>query len=124
MSFETADGQVCEAGDIAVTFTIQSLSNPFTFGMALQELGHQKVFQRIGVEPSGDAFNSIELQNGTNKPYNPMIYTGAITVTALLHARHGDGALDEILHRFSAAAGRELTIDESVYASERRTGHR
>ena len=53
-----------------------------------------------------------------------MINTGAITVTALLHARHGDHALGEILRRFSAAAGRELSIDEAVYLSERRTGHR
>lgn len=69
----TADGQVFETGDVNIPFTIQSISKPFTFGMALQEFGHQKVFRHVGVEPSGDAFNSIELQNGTNKPYNPMI---------------------------------------------------
>src|SRR5215467_8347286 len=120
----TSDGRLYETGESHAPFTIQSISKPFTFGMALQELGHEKVLRHVGVEPSGDAFNSIELQSGTNKPYNPMINTGAITVTALLHARHGDHALAEILRRFSAAAGRELSIDESVYVSERRTGHR
>ena len=120
----TADGRVFETGDCNTPFTIQSISKPFTFGMVLEELGHKEVFQHVGVEPSGDAFNSIQLQSVTNKPYNPMINTGAITVTALLHARHGRQALDHMLEHFSAAAGRELSIDESVYASERRTGHR
>lgn len=120
----TADGRVFETGDCNTPFTIQSVSKPFTFGIAIEELGHAEVFRRVGVEPSGDAFNSIELQNGTNRPYNPMINSGAITVTALLHARHGSQTVDHVLERFSAAAGRQLSIDEAVYTSERRTGHR
>ena len=120
----TADGRVFETGDSNRPFTIQSISKPFTFGMVVEELGHEAVSQHVGVEPSGDAFNAIELQRGTNKPYNPMINTGAITVTALLHARHRERALDHLLECFSAAAGRGLSIDEAVYKSERRTGHR
>jgi len=120
----TADGRVFEVGDCDQPFTIQSISKPFTFGMALEELGHAKVFEHVGVEPSGDAFNSIELQRGSNRPFNPMINTGAITVTALLHARHGERAMEHMLERFSAAAGRQLTIDTDVYNSESRTGHR
>ena len=60
----TADGQVFEAGDCDAPFTIQSISKPFTFGMAVEELGCDRVMRHVGVEPSGDAFNSIELQNG------------------------------------------------------------
>ena len=120
----TSDGRIFQTGDCAEPFTIQSVSKPFTFGMAVEELGHEEVFRHVGVEPSGDSFNSIELQSGTNRPFNPMINTGAITVTALLHARHGDRAFDHILERFSAAAGRPLSIDEAVYRSESRTGHR
>jgi glutaminase len=120
----TADGRVFEAGDCDQPFTIQSVSKPFAFGIALDELGHQKVSQHVGVEPSGDAFNSIELQRGSNRPYNPMINTGAITVTALLHAIHGKDTFPHLLGRFSAIAGRQLTIDDAVYESERRTGHR
>ena len=120
----TSDGRIFQAGECAQPFTIQSISKPFTFGMAVEELGHEKVFMHVGVEPSGDSFNSIELQNGTNRPFNPMINTGAITVTALLHALHGDQAFDHMLKRFSAAAGRPLSIDEAVYQSESRTGHR
>jgi glutaminase len=120
----TSDGRMFDIGDCDRAFTIQSVSKPFTFGMAIEELGHDKVLQRVGVEPSGEPFNSIELQAGTNRPYNPMVNTGAITVTALLHGRYGDCAFSEILSRFSKAAGRALSIDDSVYASESTTGHR
>ena len=120
----TSDGRTFEAGDCSQPFTIQSMSKPLTFGMAIDELGHERVFERVGVEPSGDAFNAIELQNGTNKPFNPMINTGAITVTALLHALHGETAFARMLNRFSTAAGRPLAMDTDVYTSESRTGHR
>jgi glutaminase len=120
----TSDGRVFEAGDCDRPFTIQSISKPFTFGMAIDELGHEKVLQHVGVEPSGDAFNSIELQTGCNKPFNPMVNAGAITVTALLHRQHGTKAVAHLLDRFSAIAGRRLEIDQAVFESERRTGHR
>jgi glutaminase len=120
----TPDGRLFAAGDIDQPFTIQSISKPFTYGMVIEELGIEKVSRHVGVEPSGDAFNSIELQASTNRPFNPMVNSGAITVAALLHERHGAGALDHLLQRFSAAAGRQLVIDEAVYHSERRTGHR
>ncbi len=120
----TADGRVFESGDCDRPFTIQSISKPFTFGMVIDELGHDKVFQHVDVEPSGDAFNAIELQRGSNRPHNPMVNAGAIAVTALLHAEHGDRALAHMLERFSTIAGRDLTIDQAVYESERRTGHR
>ncbi|HLG58421.1 MAG TPA: glutaminase A [Vicinamibacterales bacterium] len=120
----TAEGEVLSAGDCDQPFTIQSISKPFTFGMVLEELGRDEVSRYVGVEPSGDAFNSIWLHGGTNRPFNPMVNTGAIAVTALLHRRYGDRALDRILDRFSAMAGRRLSVDECVYESERRTGHR
>jgi len=120
----TSDGRVFAAGDCDRPFTIQSISKPFTFGMAIDELGQERVLQRVGVEPSGDAFNSIELQPGSNRPFNPMVNAGAITVTALLQAQHGAGALAHLLDRFSTIAGRQLEIDQAVYESERRTGHR
>jgi len=93
VSVVTTEGRVFEAGDCEQPFTIQSVSKPFTFGMALEELGHPKVSSYVGVEPSGDAFNSIELQSGTNKPFNPMVNSGAIAITALLHAHYGEAAL-------------------------------
>ena len=124
ISLVTADGQVFEAGNLDTPFTIQSISKPFTFGMAIEEFGHDTVWQYVGIEPSGDAFNSIELEDGTNRPFNPMVNSGAIAVTSLLYAQHTDGAFDHLLSRFSAMAGRRLSIDPAVYESERRTGHR
>ena len=120
----TADGRTFEAGDCDRPFTIQSISKPFTYGMALEEFGPTKVFEHVGVEPSGDVFNSIELQNGSNRPYNPMINSGAITVTALLHSRYGHRTFEYLLDRLSVIAGRQLSLDRAVYESERRTGHR
>jgi glutaminase len=124
ISIVTSDGEVFETGDSRRPFTIQSISKPFTFGMALEAFGEERVAKHVGVEPSGDAFNAIELQNGTNRPFNPMVNAGAITTTALLHSHYGEHTFDRILEQLSAAAGRTLTIDEAVYESERRTGHR
>lgn len=120
----TADGRVFEAGAASRLFTIQSISKPFTYGMALEAYGARKVAEHVGVEPSGDAFNSIQLEPGSNRPFNAMINAGAITVSALLYQRYGAEALDLVLERFSAAAGRPLAVDQAVYESESRTGHR
>ena len=120
----SAGGRVFEAGDVDQPFTIQSISKPLTFGMAIEAYGRDEVLKHVSVEPSGDAFNSIELQNGSNRPFNPMVNTGAIAVSALLHHRYGDEALERMLDRLSVAAGRRLGIDAAVYDSERRTGHR
>jgi len=120
----SADGQVFTAGQCETAFTIQSISKPFTFGLAIEAYGADRVSKHVGVEPSGDAFNAIELQNGTNRPFNPMVNSGAITVTALLHAKYGTETFDVILERLSQAAGRQLAVDEAVYESEARTGHR
>lgn len=120
----SSDGQLFKTGACDTPFTIQSISKPFTFGLAIEAWGAAKVSQHVGVEPSGDAFNAIELQHGTNRPFNPMVNSGAITVTALLHAKYGDDTFEVILDRLSRAAGRRLVVDEDVYESERRTGHR
>jgi glutaminase len=124
IAIATAEGDTLQTGTSDQPFTLQSISKPFAFGMALEECGEDEVMTRVSVEPSGDVFNSIELQNGTNRPHNPMVNAGAITVTALLHRRYGNRTFDVMLERFSAAAGRPLVVDERVYESERRTGHR
>jgi glutaminase len=120
----TAGGRTFEAGDADRPFTIQSISKPLTFGMAIEEFGHKKVAQHVGVEPSGEAFNSIRLQEGENRPHNPMVNAGAISVSALLYDRYREKAIDRVVDRLSAAVGRRLEIDHDVFESERRTGHR
>jgi glutaminase len=120
----TTDGSLFAAGQADRLFTIQSVSKPFTYGIALELFGQERVFKHVGVEPSGDAFNSIVLERGTNRPFNPMVNAGAITMCSLLYEHYGEAALEQLLQRLSAAAGRTLSIDETVYASESRTGHR
>ena len=123
ISLTTIDGYVYEVGDSAVPFTIQSISKPFVFALALQTLGADRVEAVIGVEPSGDTFNSIRLRSD-NRPYNPMVNAGAIACSALLHKSRGNEAFPCILDALSRFAGRKLSVDEVVFASERETGDR
>ena len=118
------DGTVYEVGDSRHEFTIQSMSKPLTYAMALDELGADVVGARIGLEPTGDAFNAISLDPVTGQATNAMVNAGAITAADLIHARHGDGALDHLLGGYSKFAGRPLSVDRDVALSERVTGHR
>jgi glutaminase len=123
ISLATLDGHVYEVGDTKVPFTIQSMSKPFVFALALDTLGAARVESAIGVEPSGDPFNSIRL-NAENHPFNPMVNAGAIACSGLIHEAKGDGAFDFIRQALGRFAGRELDVDEAVYSSESLTGDR
>lgn len=120
----SVDGQIFEAGDTRVPFTIQSISKAFVFAMALEEHGRDEVLRHVGVEPSGDAFNSIVLDEMTGRPFNPMVNAGAIATTALIGGASTESRFEHLRHTFSLAAGRELQRDEAVFESERLTGHR
>jgi glutaminase len=117
------DGDVYEAGETSAEFTIQSISKAFVFGLAVETHGRDAVLKRVGVEPSGDAFNSLELRS-SRKPFNPMINAGAITDTGMITGASVKERMNKILRLLSDAAGRELRVDEGVYRSEKETGHR
>jgi glutaminase len=123
ISLATLDGHVYEVGDTTIPFTIQSMSKPFVFALALDTLGAARVESAIGVEPSGDPFNSIRL-NAENHPFNPMVNAGAIACSGLIHEAKGDGAFDYIRQALGRFAGRDLDVDEAVYCSESMTGDR
>jgi len=120
----TVDGQVYEVGQSRQRFTIQSVSKPLVYGAALEDAGREVVLYKVGVEPSGDAFNSISLEPGTGRPLNPMINAGAIAVASLIAGPTPQARLSRVVQALSAYAGRPLDIDEAVFESERSTGHR
>jgi glutaminase len=123
ISLATLDGHVYEVGDTRIPFTIQSISKAFVFALALDTLGAERVESVIGVEPSGEPFNSIRL-NADNHPFNPMVNSGAIACSGLIHQAKGSGALECIRLALSRFAGRDLVVDEAVFASESATGDR
>lgn len=125
-AFATVDGHVYGAGDIDVPFTIQSISKPFAYALALADRGFAPVLAKVGVEPSGEAFNEISLEGGTGRPFNPMINAGAITVHSLAGAEGSRPAerVERVLDGLSAFAGRRLVMDEEVCASEMAHAHR
>src|ERR1051325_2356172 len=120
----TRDGQVYEVGDTRQAFTIQSISKAFAYGLALEDRGEEHVLARVGVEPSGDAFNAISLKAGSGAPFNPMINAGAIATCGQVLRVNGDTRIQRIVRYLSGCAGRLLDIDEIVYRSESETGHR
>ncbi len=124
IAIATVDGRVYEAGDTRAPFTIQSISKPLVYGVALEDCGAERVRACIGVEPSGDAFNSISLEAGTGRPLNPMINAGAIATSSLVPGADRDARLARVVDALSAYAGRPLSTDEAVFESERSTGHR
>jgi glutaminase len=120
----TVDGQVYEVGDTRQPFTLQSVSKPLVYGVALEDCGREGVERVVGVEPSGDAFNSINLEPGTGRPRNPMINAGAIAVASLVRGATQADRLQRVVDAVSAYAGRRLDVYETVYESEWSTGHR
>src|SRR5712671_5568081 len=120
----TTTGAVYELGDSRQPFTIQSISKPFVYGLALEDQGRSHVLTRVGLEPTGDAFNSISLDPGTGRPRNPMINAGAIATAGLISGKTPQTRLKRLMDMIGTYAGRELGVDESVYRSESETGHR
>ncbi|XP_037078888.1 glutaminase liver isoform, mitochondrial-like isoform X1 [Pollicipes pollicipes] len=125
----TVDGQRYCIGDVAVPFTVQSISKPLTYGLVLDELGQELVHQYVGQEPSGRMFNELVLDHN-KKPHNPMINAGAIIVCSLLQTlAHKDMNLaerfDHVKQYFSRLAGDEYVgFNNAVFLSEREAADR
>ncbi len=119
LAIATKGGKLYVAGDAEHPFTIQSISKAFIYCLALELVGRDEVLKRVGVEPSGDAFNAILFDPHTHRPFNPMVNAGAITVTGIVRDVAGAGAFDLILERLSEAAGRSLSVDEAVCTARR-----
>lgn len=118
IAVSTVDDAHHSAGDAEHRFTIQSMSKPFAYAVAIEHLGWDAVHARIDVEPSGEAFNEISVDSETGRPHNAMINAGAIATAGLV------GSFERFAEFASKLAGRELELDEAVYESEMGSVHR
>lgn len=120
---KTVEGKTYFAGDFKYPFTIQSISKTILLILALQIAGYDKVFSKVGFEPTGDAFNSIvKLETKTPRPLNPMINAGAIAVASCLT---GHDRFEQFLQLTRRLCGRAtVQLNEAVYYSEKGAGMR
>lgn len=124
ISAVTTGGKVFEVGNCTQKFTIQSVSKAFIYGLALEDWGREHVFSKVNVEPTGEAFNAIVLDEATNRPYNPLVNAGAIATTDLVKGDNSTERLKRILEMFRRYTGRNLNINVPIFLSEKATGHR
>lgn len=122
----TIDGTIYRAGDSGTEFSIQSISKPFVYALALAERGLDDVLGSIGVEPSGEAFNELSLERESRRPRNPMINAGALTAHALVGDPRDDvdTRVERVRRLMSDFAGRELHVDRTIYESEMSQAYR
>jgi glutaminase len=118
----TADGQSVTKGDVDQAFSIQSISKVFSLALAMEELGPAEVFEKIGSEPTGRPFNSVEaVVDMPTHTGNPFVNAGAIATVSLIPATSPDAKYNKILDFYSRVAGERLTLINDVYKSEAAT---
>jgi glutaminase len=119
IAMATTDGDLQSVGDDELPFALQSVSKVFVYGLALEDHGREHVLQRVGVEPSGDAFNSIVFDERHNRPYNPMVNAGALVTSDLVRGADDGEKLQRILGCLRAYAGSEsLAVDAQILERE------
>jgi glutaminase len=118
----TTDNQVLTQGDVNYSFSIQSISKVYTLALAMEALGADKVFEKVGSEPTGRPFNSplavVDMPSHTG---NPFVNAGAIATTSLISGNSADDKWNKILDFYSRAAGEKLSLIDEVYKSEAAT---
>lgn len=118
-------GNVFAVGDVDYEFTIMSVSKPFVFALVCQAVGVAAVREKIGVNATGRAFNSLEgVERSGDGRTNPMVNSGAIATTSLVPGESGEAQWKFIHEGLSRFAGRTLPMNDEVLASARATNHR
>lgn len=113
------DGTSWAVGDADYKFPLHSISKVFTYGLALEDNGQEATRRRVGIEPSGDPFNSITFDEVHNRPYNPMINAGALVAANLVAGRDREEKVDRLLDRLRLYTGTEdLQVDQAVLAEQ------
>jgi glutaminase len=123
-SVVSVHGRRHSTGDADRPFTIQSVSKPFVYALAVSTLGLDEVARHVGFEPSGEPFNAISLDELTGRPDNPLINAGAIVTSALVDGATVAERFERVRSFLSACAGRDLEVDHEVFESEVATGDR
>ena len=118
----STDNQMFELGDVKYSFSIQSISKVYSLALAIEESGPDKVFEKIGSEPTGRAFNSVTavVEMPTHSG-NPLVNAGAIATVSLISGKTADEKWDKILNFYSKVAGEKLSLIDEVYKSEAAT---
>lgn len=115
----TRDGTIYSAGDVDYKFSIQSVSKPFTAALVMSQQGTEAVRDKIGVEPTGMAFNSkMALEVYEDRSVNPLVNAGAIAAVSLVQADSEEDRWNKVLQNIDDFAGAKLTVLEKVYDSE------
>ncbi len=118
----TTDNQFISVGDTKTAFSIQSIAKVFSLALALEEQGPAKVFEKIGSEPTGRAFNSpVAVVDMPSHTGNPLVNAGAIATVSLISGKTPQEKWTKILNFYSRAAGEKLTLIDAVYKSEAAT---
>ena len=121
----TVDGKVISVGDVDYPFSLQSCSKVFTLCLVMQESGDQAIYEKINVEPTGHAFNSVvAVEEGDGRADNPFVNPGAIATVSLVKANSAQERWDKILGSYNKFAGEKLTVLEDIYKSEAETNFR
>jgi glutaminase len=114
-----SDGKIHETGDSTQLFSIQSICKVFTAALVMQESGNQKLEETVGVDATGQVFNSITaIEQFKGKEMNPFVNPGAIATVGNVKGSSPDEVWNKILQFHSDFAGRQLAVNEPVYKSE------
>src|SRR5215510_14711984 len=118
----STDNQSVTFGDTKYSLSIQSISKVFSLALAMEELGADKVFAKVGSEPTGRAFNSVfAVADMPSHTGNPFVNAGAISTVSLISGKTADEKWNKILEFYSRVAGEKLKLIDEVYKSEAAT---
>ncbi len=113
------DGTQWSVGDCDHRFALQSISKVITYALALEDNGRDATLRHVGVEPSGDPFHSITFDEANQRPFNPMINSGALVATHLVEGADRAEKVERLLQRVRAFTGvADLAVDEDLLADQ------
>ncbi|PVY97990.1 glutaminase A [Actinomycetospora cinnamomea] len=121
-------GVSVSVGQSTERFPLQSISKVFTYALALEDNGRDATLARVGVEPSGDPYNSITFDEAHRRPHNPMINSGALVAAALVHGRTRAERIERLVARLRSFAGNPTIdvdpaiLDQQLRATDRNLG--